>query len=129
MSVGHKHILDVAGVPRPPSPIANAVVAGNTCYISGQLSVYEDGYRVGTALEEARRAFELVFLIAAEAQFTRDDIVFVDIAFADLSDLPEVNALYAELFTHPPARTIYEAKALPFGAKVKVQAVAVKSDS
>ena len=125
--MGHTHILDVAGVPKSPSPIANAVVAGNTCYISGQLSVYEDGYRSGTALQEARRAFELVFLIAAEAGFTKEEFVFVDIAFADLADLPDVNALYAELFTHPPARTIYEAKALPFGGKVKVQAVAVKN--
>lgn len=124
--MAHKHILEVSGVPQSPSPIANAVVAGNTCYISGQLSVYEDGYRTGTAKEEAKRAFDLVFLIAAEAQFSKKEIAFVDIAFSDLRDLPEVNALYAELFTHPPARTIYEAAALPFGAKVKVQAIAVR---
>ena len=124
--MAHKYILDVEGVPKSPSPIANAVVAGNTCYISGQLSVYEEGYRAGTAKEEAKRAFDLVFLIAAKAHFTKDEITFVDIAFSDLGDLPEVNDLYKELFAHPPARTIYEAAALPFGAKIKVQAVAVR---
>ncbi|NSX55327.1 RidA family protein [Parasulfitobacter algicola] len=120
-------IIDVPGVPKSPSPIANAVVVGNTCHISGQLSVYDDGYRPGTPRAEAERAFELIFLIAAEAGFDRSDIVYVDLAFADLDDLPDVNALYGELFETPPARTIYQAAKLPFGAKVKVQAVAMKS--
>ena len=121
-----RFIVDVPGVPRSASPISNAVVVGNTCHISGQLAVYEDGYRAGTAREEAERAFELVFAIVAEAGFTREEIVYVDIAFADLDDLPSVNALYAELFDPRPARTIYEAARLPFGAKIKVQAIAMK---
>ena len=119
-------IIDVPGVPRSPSPISNAVVVGNTCHISGQLAVHDEGYRPGTARQEAERAFELVFLIAAEAGFARDEIVYVDIAFADLDELPEVNALYGELFETPPARTIYQAAKLPFGAKVKVQAIAMR---
>lgn len=122
-----KHIImDVPGVPKSPSPIANAVVVGNTCHISGQLSVYEDGYRSGTPRDEAARAFELVFTIAEHSGFGRSDIVYVDIAFSDLEDLPEVNALWAELFEMPPARTIYQAARLPFGAKVKIQAIAMK---
>ena len=115
----------VDGVPASPSPISNAVVCGGICHISGQLAVYDDGYRPGSAREEAERAFELVFLIAAAAGFDRSDIVYVDIAFTDLArDLPEVNALCRELFEPFPARTIYQAAALPFGAKIKVQAIA-----
>jgi 2-iminobutanoate/2-iminopropanoate deaminase len=120
-----RFIVDVPGVPASPSPISNAVVAGDTCYISGQLAVYDDGYRVGSAAEEARRAFDLVFLIADFAGFARTDIVYVDIAFSDLQrDVAAVNAVYGELFVDRPARTIYQAAALPFGAKIKVQAVA-----
>ena len=122
-----RFIVDVPGVPASPSPISNAVVVGNTCHISGQLAVYEDGYRAGSAAEEAERAFDLVFLIAKEAGFAREDIVYVDLAFADLAgDLPAVNEVYGRLFDPRPARTVYEAKALPFGAKVKVQAIAMK---
>ena len=121
-----RFITDVSGVPKSPSPISNAVVVNDTCHISGQLSVYDNGYQAGTARAEAERAFELVFLIAAEAGFSRDEIVYVDIAFSDLDELPEVNALYEELFSQPPARTIYQAAKLPFGAKVKVQAIAMK---
>ncbi|QIG55284.1 RidA family protein [Altererythrobacter sp. BO-6] len=120
-----RYISEVEGVPKSPSPISNAVVCGNICHISGQLSVYDEGYRPGTAREEAQRAFDLVFLIAQAAGFKRSDIVYVDIAFTNLQrDLPEVNALCSELFDPYPARTIYEAAALPFGAKIKVQAIA-----
>lgn len=123
--MGKRFIVDVPGVPSSPSPISNAVVSGDTCYISGQLAVYEDGYRPGTAREEAQRAFDLVFLIAEAAGFGREDISYVDIAFQNLDrDLPEVNALYGALFNPRPARTIYQVAALPFGAKIKVQAVA-----
>ena len=123
-----RYISTVEGVPVSTSPISHAVVVGNTCHISGQLAVYEDGYRKGSALEEAERAFELIFLIANHAGFDRGDIVYVDIAFENLNrDLQQVNGLFGALFVDQvPARTIYEAAALPFGAKIKVQAIAMK---
>lgn len=124
-----RHIVSVEGVPPSPSPISNAVVVGNHCWISGQLSVGEDGkYVPGTARDEAERAFAHVFRIAEAAGFARGDIVYIDLAFLDLADVPQVNALYAELFPEGrrPARTIYQAAALPFGGRVKVQAVAAR---
>ncbi len=124
-----RYIVEVEGVPPSPSPISNAVVVGNQCWISGQLSVDEDGsYAPGTAHEEASRAFAHVFRIAEAAGFARTDIVYVDIAFTDLADVKEVNSLYGELFAERqrPARTIYQAAGLPFGGKIKVQAVAAR---
>lgn len=124
-----QYIGEVEGVPPSPSPISNAVVVGNQCWISGQLSVGEGGvYIPGTAREEAERAFDHVFRIAEAAGFERADIVYVDIAFTDLADVQEVNALCAELFPQGrrPARTIYQAAMLPFGGKIKVQAVAAR---
>ena len=122
-----RFVTKAQGVPASPSPISNAVVVGGTCWISGQLSVGDDGsYQRGSTREEASRAFELVFRIAEAAGFSRDEIVYVDLAFHDLDDLPEVNGLYATLFAegHRPARTVYQAARLPFDAKVKVQAIA-----
>ncbi|MND06746.1 Endoribonuclease L-PSP [compost metagenome] len=62
------------------------------------------------------------------AGFGVEDFVFIDVAFADLRDLAEVNTLFAELFPEGkrPARTIYQAAALPFGGKIKVMGVAIK---
>ena len=124
-----RHIVDVEGVPPSPSPISNAVVVGNQCWISGQLSVGDDGaYVPGSTAEEARRAFAHIFRIAEAAGFSATDIVYVDLAFTDLADVTDVNRLYAELFPEGqrPARTIYQAVKLPFGGRIKVQAVAAR---
>jgi 2-iminobutanoate/2-iminopropanoate deaminase len=124
-----RYLVEIEGVPPSPSPISNAVVVGNQCWISGQLSVGPNGaYVPGTAREEAARAFALVFRIAAAAGFDRTDIVYVDLAFIDLADVADVNVLYAELFPlgQRPARTIYQAAQLPYGGRIKVQAVAAR---
>ncbi len=121
------YITDVPGVPASPSPISNAVVVGNTCHISGQLAVYDEGYRPGSASEEAERAFDLVSRVAHAAGFADDDIVYVEIAFIDIDrDIQEVNAVCRKRFSSFPARTVYQAAKLPFGAKIKVQAIAMK---
>jgi 2-iminobutanoate/2-iminopropanoate deaminase len=127
-----RHIVAVEGVPTSPSPISHAVVVGNQCWISGQLSVSSDGtFTPGTAREEAERAFSHVFKVANAAGFKRSDIVYFDLAFIDLADLPEVNTLCAELFPEGkrPARTVYQAAKLPFGGRVKVQAIAARVQS
>ena len=77
------------GLPEAPSPISQAVVAGTHCYVNGQLAVDETGtFRPGTAREEAALAFENVFGALAAAGFGRHEIVFVDVAFIDLGDVP-----------------------------------------
>ena len=117
------------GLPEWSSPISHAVVVDNICYLSGQLSLDRDGkYVPGTAREEAERAFTNLFAAVRAAEFAVDELVFVDIAFVDLADAPEVNRLYAELFPagRRPARTMYQAAALPFGGRVKVMGVAIR---
>ena len=117
------------GLPRWTNPISHAVVAGNTCYVSGQLSVGEEGsYIAGPVYEEAERAFANFFAALRAAGFAREEVVFIDLAFADLADLGEVNKLFSSFFPEKrrPARTIYQAAALPFGGKIKVTGVAVK---
>lgn len=124
-----KFITQGAGLPRWSVPISHAVVVDDICYLSGQLSVDESGaFVAGTAVQEARRAFGNLFSAMRAAGFAVGDLVFVDIAFIDLADASEVNRLYAELFpeTMRPARTIYQAAALPFGGRVKVMGVAIR---
>ena len=99
------------------------------CFVSGQLAVSKAGeYVPGTAQNEGRMAFDNFFAALENAGFAKEDVVFVDIAFDHLSDLPEINQLYIELFPEGkrPARTIYQAEALPFGGKVKITGTAVK---
>jgi len=117
------------GLPKWTSPISHAVVVDHLCFLSGQLSIAADGsYVPGTAREEAERAFANLFAALQAAGFERGELAFIDIAFVDLADAPQVNALYAELFPEGrrPARTMYQAAALPFGGRVKVMGIAAR---
>ena len=124
-----KYITKGEGLPNWSNPISHAVVVNNMCFVSGQLSVNIEGkYISGTILEEGNLAFANFFSAIENAKFKKEDIVFIDIAFDDLKDLPEINKLYMELFPENkrPARTIYQAEALPFGGKIKITGTAVK---
>jgi 2-iminobutanoate/2-iminopropanoate deaminase len=124
-----KFITAGKGLPKWSNPISHAVVVNNMCFVSGQLSVDIDGlYVSGTIKEETVRAFNNVFAALNVAGFDKSEIVYIDIAFSDLSKANEVNLIYMHLFPEGrrPARTIYEAAKLPFAAKVKIVATAFK---
>lgn len=124
-----KFITQGEGLPKWSNPISHAVVVNNQCFISGQLAVNSEGeYVPGTIEEEAEMAFANVFSAAKAAGFSKEEIVYIDLAFADLSQIHAVNQLYMKLFAQGrrPARTVCEAAGLPFGGKIKIVATAVK---
>jgi 2-iminobutanoate/2-iminopropanoate deaminase len=127
--MSRKYITTGAGIPPSTAPISQAVVAGNYCHISGQLAIDANGKFVdGTIEQQTKLAFDNLLAVLKEAGFTKQEIVFVDIAFTDLKDLEFVNPYFDKLFEagKKPARTIYQAAALPFGGKIKVMAGAIK---
>jgi 2-iminobutanoate/2-iminopropanoate deaminase len=127
-----KFVTEGDGLPKWSNPISHAVVVNNMCFISGQLSVNTEGqYVPGTIEEEANRAFDNVFAAAKAAGFEKSEIVYIDIAFSDLAQVQSVNKIYMNLFPEGerPARTIYQAAALPFGGKIKIVATAVKDNA
>ncbi len=124
-----KFIIKGAGIPPSTAPISQAVVAGNYCHVSGQLATDINGKFIdGTIEEQTHLAFDNLLAVLKAAEFTKHEIVFIDIAFTDLKDLEFVNPYFDNLFEtgKKPARTIYQAAALPMGAKIKVMAVAIK---
>ena len=122
-------IKNTEGVPKVNAPISQAVVVGKHCYISGQLATDLNGNFIqGTVEEEAKQAFNNIFAIVIAANFQISDIVFIDLAFINLADISVINPLFDSLFPEnkKPARTVYQAAALPYGGKIKVTAVAIK---
>lgn len=125
-----KFITTGKNIPKTTAPISQAVVAGNYCHISGQLAIDKNGNFVdGTIEVQTKMAFDNLFAVLSEAGFEQDEIVFIDIAFINLRDLEFVNPYFDALFEsgRKPARTIYQAAALPAGAKIKVLAIAIKT--
>jgi len=123
------YILDGVGLPKWNSPISHAVVVNNMCYVSGQLSIDLNGeYLKGSIEKETNLAFANFFAALNNSGFNREDVVFIDIAFDNLKDLPRVNKIFMSLFPKAkrPARTIYQAEKLPYGGKIKITGTAVK---
>jgi 2-iminobutanoate/2-iminopropanoate deaminase len=125
-----RYIESGAGLPQWTAPISHAVVVDDLCFLSGQLSLDGEGrYVPGTAGEEAQRAFANLFAAIEASGFAVSDLAFVDVALVDLADLADVNAVYAALFPPGarPARTVYQAAALPYGGRVKVMGTCARS--
>jgi 2-iminobutanoate/2-iminopropanoate deaminase len=130
----HTYVTSGEGVPPSVAPFSAAVVAGDICFISGQPAIdpASGQFRPGTVEEEFAVAFSNVLAIAKAAGFAATDLTYVHVALADIGDYGAVNAVYRDVLGNPddlPARLAYAVSALPFGAKVEVQAIAVRPDT
>ncbi|MDR1871497.1 MAG: RidA family protein [Deltaproteobacteria bacterium] len=109
-------------------PYSQAIVAGQTIYVSGQLPLNPiTGEIPDQAAEQAKQSLTNIKAILAAAGATMDNVVRTGIFLTDLKDFQAVNEVYASFFIEPyPARSTVEVKALPRGVKVEIEAIAVK---
>jgi len=122
--------IETAQAPAPVGPYNQAVRAGNLLFCSGQIALDPDsGILVGegdVALETRQVLTNLVAVLAA-AGARPDQVVRTTVFLADLADFATVNGLYAEVFGAgvSPARACVQVAALPKGALVEIDAIAV----
>jgi reactive intermediate/imine deaminase len=119
-------IISTPAAPEAIGPYSQAVRAGDTVYLSGQIPLDPaTGELVAGAIEaQARRVFENLKAVAAAAGSTLDDAVRVTIYLTDLGHFAAVNAVMAEYFREPyPARVTIGVASLPRGAAVEVDCV------
>jgi 2-iminobutanoate/2-iminopropanoate deaminase len=114
--------------PAAIGPYAQAVVVGDLVFLSGQIPLDPERGRIvaGSIEDETRQVLKnLAAVLAAEA-LTMDAIVKTTVYLTDLGDFPRVNQTYAEFFTEPfPARATVQVAALPRGARVEIDAIAL----
>jgi 2-iminobutanoate/2-iminopropanoate deaminase len=122
-------IREGKGIPAPVGAYSPAVMAGDTCYLSGQIALLEDGtLSSADAAGQTKVVMGNIGAILAAAGLGFDRVVLAQILLGDVADFGAVNAAYAECLPegHRPARVTYQAGALPLGAKVEIQVIAVK---
>lgn len=123
-----RRIISTENAPRAIGPYSQAIRAGNTVYLSGQVALDPaTGELVtGDFEHEARRVFENLQAVAQAAEATLDDAVRVTIYLVDMAQFPVVNAVMAQYFREPyPARVTIGVASLPRGARVEVDCVLV----
>ena len=114
--------------PRAIGPYSQAVRAGDTLYLSGQTPVDPaTGKLVEGGIEaQATRVFENLKAVLAAAGASYDDVMRVAIYMTDLGNFGAVNEVMKKYFNEPyPARSTIGVAALPRGAAVEIDVIAV----
>lgn len=124
-----KKAISTTNAPAAIGPYSQAIEAGNTIYVSGQLGLDPaTGKFPGDDTEsQARQSLTNIRNILQEAGADLSDVVTVTVLITDLGDFAAVNKIYGEFFAEPyPARACYEVSKLPAGGKIEIQVVAIK---
>ena len=119
-----------ASAPAPVGPYNQAVKAGGVLYCSGQIALDPStGLMVGAGDVEAetRQVLSNLQAVLEAGGSSPGQVLRTTVFLADLGDFARVNAIYAEVFSDgvSPARACVEVAALPKGARVEIDCIAL----
>ena len=123
--------IETPGAPKAIGPYSQAIKAGNTVYLSGQIGLDPvSGQMVEGTEAQAHRVFRNLQAVAEAAGGKLDDVTKLSILLVDLAEFAKVNEIMAAYFTAPyPARATYQVAGLPRGARIEVDAILVLGDA
>lgn len=121
--------LSSPGAPKPIAPYSPGIDTGSIVFVSGQIGADPSTGQLLDGVEaQAERVLENIKAILDTAGLTLQDVAKTQIFLADIADFDKVNGVYARFFSDPPpARSTYQVAALPRGAQVEIEAIAVRS--
>jgi reactive intermediate/imine deaminase len=126
-----RRIISTDQAPAAIGTYSQAVQAGNTVYISGQIPLdpVAGAMVEGDFEAQARQVFSNLSAVAEAAGATLQAAVKLTIFLTDLGEFAAVNRVMSEFFSEPyPARAAVEVSALPKGAQVEADAILVLED-
>jgi len=120
-----KDAIQTRNAPAAIGPYSQAIRAGRTVYLSGQIGLDPATGSLREGLEaQIRQVIANLKAVTEAAGGTLDDIVKLTLLLADMGDFGAVNDILAKAFTPPyPARATYQVAALPKAARVEIEAV------
>ena len=121
-------IISTTDAPQAIGTYSQAVRAGDTVYLSGQIPLVPATMQMveGDIAAQVRQVFNNLAAVAAAAGGSLNDCVKVHVFLTDLVNFPVVNEVMAEFFTEPyPARAAIGVASLPRAAQVEVDAIMV----
>ncbi|MDA1061253.1 MAG: RidA family protein [bacterium] len=111
------------------APLSGAVEINGLVYVSGQIHI-KDGKLEGTTIEEKLEiTIQNIKNVLKEAGLTLENVIRVQLYLTDLTQLPALNKVYPNYFSHPlPARTAIGVTALPLGANLEIDVIASRNN-
>lgn len=125
-----KEIITTLNAPAPIGPYNQAVKAGNTLFISGQIPLKAGTMELlnGSIKEETQLVMENLQSILDAAGMTFENVVKSSIFIDDMKNFGEVNQVYGAYFDNDtaPARETVAVKTLPKSVRIEISMIAVK---
>ena len=112
--------------PAAIGPYSQAIIAGDFLYASGQIPINPETGNVDAQgiTEQAQQSMKNVGEILKAAGAEYGNVVKTTCFLADMADFAAFNEVYAQYFTHNPARSCVAVKALPKGVLCEVEVIA-----
>lgn len=124
-----KRIIHTSNAPEAVGPYSQAVEAGNTLYISGQIPLDPATGKLvpGGIKEQTRQVMKNIGNILEAAGYSFEQVVKCTCLLSDMNNFKDLNEIYAGFFpVDPPARAAYAVNRLPLDVLVEIETVAVK---
>ena len=122
-----KQVIVTPNAPAAIGPYSQGIAAGQTVYVSGQLPIDPATGLIpeGIAAQTAQ-SLKNIQAILAQQEMTLANVVKTTVFITDMGHFPLVNEAYKKTFKEPfPARSCVAVRALPLGALVEIEVVAV----
>ena len=125
-------VIFTSEAPAPIGPYSQAILAGNTLYVSGQIALDPDtGDLINENItEETHAVMKNMEAILRAAGFGFGDIAKCTIFIRDMGQFATINEAYGQYFkVNPPARETVEVSKLPKNVNVEISCIAIKAGS
>ncbi|MBK7097349.1 MAG: RidA family protein [Sphingobacteriales bacterium] len=125
----NKTIINTDKAPAPIGPYNQAVLAGDTLYISGQIPINPETGELNNATlqDETHQCMKNLGAILEDACMNFLNVVKSTIFITDMKRFAEINEVYSQYFTeNPPARETVQVAALPKFVNVEISMIAIK---
>lgn len=123
-----KEIIHTDGAPAAVGPYSQAVKVGDLLFTAGQIPLDPATGKMieGDITAQAERVMENLKAVLEAAGSSMDNVVKTTVFLADLGDYAAMNEVYGRYVQNsPPARSAFQVAALPLGAKLEVEMVAL----
>jgi 2-iminobutanoate/2-iminopropanoate deaminase len=123
-----KKIISTSEAPAAVGPYSQAVRVGSTIYCAGQIPLDPKSGQIvpGDIGTQTRRVLDNIAAVLRSEGVTFENVAKTTIFLTDLGDFQTVNEIYGSYFKNqPPARSTVQVSALPKGANVEIEVIAV----
>jgi 2-iminobutanoate/2-iminopropanoate deaminase len=124
-----KKIINTPNAPKAIGPYSQAIVVGNTLYISGQIPINPVSGKIeATDIQgQTEQVMKNISAILKEAGYEFENVAKSTCLLSDISYFAGMNEVYGKYYSqNPPARAAFAVKDLPLGALIEIETIAVK---